>query len=68
MYPKKYPRLLIELTPNQSIKLHARAVLGIAERRDNGALWKACPNAYYDEVNPNEFEFTVYGNKQFSIN
>ena len=68
MYPEKYPRLLggVELKPKQTLKLHARGVLGIAERKNNGALWKACQNAYYHEPNEGEYEFTVYGNKQFT--
>jgi DNA-directed RNA polymerase subunit L len=71
MYNKKYPILLIELKPNQTFKCHMKAVLGIAERRDDGALWKSCKRAYYNE-NINEkdetknYEFVVHGNEQFS--
>ena len=66
MYDEKYPILLIELTANQTFKCHMKAVLGIAENINNGAIWKGCFNSYYDEVNPGEFLFTVYGNNMFS--
>jgi DNA-directed RNA polymerase subunit L len=68
MYNKKYPILLIELKANQTFKCHMKAVLGVAERRDDGALWKSCKRAYYTELDKekNKFSFTVYGNEQFS--
>jgi len=66
MYDKQYPILLIELKPNQKFSCHMKAVLGIAERSENSAIWKSSFNAYYDEVKQNEFLFTVYGNNMFS--
>jgi len=62
MYDKKYPILLIELKPKQSIKCHMKAVLGIAEKRENGSIWKSARNAYYDEFEEGRYKFTVYGN------
>jgi DNA-directed RNA polymerase subunit L len=71
MYDKKYPILIIELKPNQTFKCHMKAVVGIAERRDDGALWKSCKRAYYNETKNDKgdektYEFVVYGNEQFS--
>lgn len=69
MYDKKYPILLIELKPNQTFKCHMKGVLGSAERRFDGALWKSCKRAFYEEIKNKEeksYEFTVYGNNQFS--
>jgi DNA-directed RNA polymerase subunit L len=48
-----------------------KAVVGIAERRDDGALWKSCKRAYYNETKNDKgdektYEFVVYGNEQFS--
>lgn len=65
MYNTKYPILLIQLKPNQSFKCHMRAVLGIAERRDDGSLWKACKRSFFWE-NDDGYTFTVYGNEMFS--
>jgi DNA-directed RNA polymerase subunit L len=66
MYDETYPILLIELTGNQSIKLHMEAVLGIAERRLNGASWKSCRNSFYEQIEDDKYKFTVNGNDQFS--
>lgn len=69
MYNKKYPILIIELKPNQTFKCHMKGVLGSAERRVDGALWKSCKRAFYEEIKDKEeksYEFTVYGNNQFS--
>jgi DNA-directed RNA polymerase subunit L len=67
MYNKKYPILLIELKANQTFKCHMKGVLGIGERRDDGALWKSCKRAFYQENKENKTcEFTVFGNEQFS--
>jgi hypothetical protein len=67
MYNTKYPILLIELKANQTFKCHMKGVLGIAERRDDGALWKSCKRAFYTEDKEKKtYEFTVFGNEQFS--
>lgn len=72
MFDEKYPILLIELTGNQTFKCHMKAVLGIGANNRGGALWKSCPNAYYEydeteqDVTKLEYTFTVYGTNMFS--
>jgi len=67
MYSTKYPILLIELKPEQSFKCDMKAVLGIAERKESGVIWKACERAFYEKnKETGEYIFTVHGNKQFS--
>jgi DNA-directed RNA polymerase subunit L len=70
MYDKKYPILIIELKENQSFQCHMKGVLGVADRRDDGALWKACKRSMYEEISGDDgkkkYELTVVGNEQFS--
>lgn len=66
MYDKKYPISLIKLKGNQSFKCHMRGVLGTAERRDDGALWKSCKRVLYWPTDKGEYEFKVFGNEMYS--
>jgi DNA-directed RNA polymerase subunit L len=66
MYDKKYPISLIKLKGNQTFKCHMKGVLGIGERRDDGALWKSCKNAYYWPNDDGSYNFTIKGNEMFS--
>lgn len=72
MYNEKYPILLIELKANQTFKCYMRGVLGVGERRDDGAIWKSCKRSYYEDLTEEQkdknkkFEFTVFGNEQYS--
>lgn len=67
MYSEKYPILLIQLKANQTFKCHMKGVLGIGERREDGALWKSAKRAYYNELDEKQkYEFIVYGNEQFT--
>jgi DNA-directed RNA polymerase subunit L len=70
MYNKEYPTLIIQLRGNESFKCHMKGVLGVAERRDDGALWKACKRVGYDEIegngNKKKYELQFFGNEQFS--
>lgn len=71
MYNKKYPILLIELKANQSFKCYMRGVLGVGDRRDDGAIWKSCKRSFYEDLSSEDgknklYEFTIYGNEQYS--
>jgi DNA-directed RNA polymerase subunit L len=73
MYNKKYPILLIELKANQTFKCHMKGVLGVGERRDDGAIWKGCKRSYYNDLSDDNdkkskkvYEFVVHGNEQYS--
>lgn len=50
------PILLIQLRPNETFKMMAKAVLGIGERDD---IWAAASNAFYNKTDKNEFKFII---------
>ena len=59
---KIHPILIVQLRPNQTFKMKARAVLGVGERSD---IWSSISTAYYEEINDNNFKFTIESQGQF---
>lgn len=76
MYNDEYPFVLLELKPKEKINLHMVAVLGIAERRDDGATWKGCNNVHHNFIeeekngvkqdSKTDFTLKIIGKNQFS--
>lgn len=50
------PILLIQLRPNQTFKMKARAVLGVGERSD---IWSSVSNMFYEEMKSDSYKVTV---------
>lgn len=50
------PVLLIQLRPNESFKMMAKAVLGVGERND---IWAAASNSFYNKIDTNEYKFMI---------
>ena len=57
------PVLIVQLRPNQTFKMKARAVLGVGERND---IWSSVSTMFYEEIKKDEFKVTVESQGQFN--
>lgn len=62
IYDDKYPILIIKLKPNEEIKCHLHAVLGIGE---GNSIWASSINSYY-EILDKDIIFSIESNGQFN--
>lgn len=56
------PVLIVQLRPNQTFKMKARAVLGVGERSD---IWSSVSTMFYEEVKNDNFKLTIESQGQF---
>ncbi len=63
IYDNKYPILLVKLKPNEELKCHLHAVLGIGEANN---IWATSINTYYELQDDNSIILSVESNGQFS--
>jgi DNA-directed RNA polymerase subunit L len=60
-FDPKYPCLIIQLRPDEAFSCRCLGVLSIAV---NHSIWAAAGNAYFEEVNDNEFKLTIESQSQ----